>query len=341
MDWEQRCLRLCAAVLTVAVLLRLGSRGAFLPIGQALEDPRLASFLVYLQTGRVVRLTTEVQALPLTDLTDQTEPTEPPAPTVPQVPAEEPVFTAADADLIGVTNNSSLSPDIESLLTRKLDWDLTGDEPKVLILHTHTTESYTQTETDTYEESSAYRTLDPGSNMLHLGDLIEDMLVDAGIGVIHDEQFHDYPSYNGSYSHAAASTQEYLEQYPSIELVLDLHRDAADMDYGQLVTQCTVDGQTSAQLMMVVGAGTGRLTRPDWECNLSLALKLQVLLERENPGICRDLHLTYQRYNQHLGGRALLIEIGAAGNTLDEASIAAKELARAIIQLAQGSQSPD
>jgi stage II sporulation protein P len=89
--------------------------------------------------------------------------------------------------------------------------------------------------------------------------------------------------------------------------------------------------------MFVVGTDAGSLSHPEWEENLSLALKLQILLERENPGICRNLNLTANRYNQHLGDYALLIEIGAAGNTLSQAALAAEELARAIIALKHGS----
>ena len=99
------------------------------------------------------------------------------------------------------------------------------------------------------------------------------------------------------------------------------------------MTACSVEGETSAQLMFVLGTDE-RLSHPDWERNLSLALKLQTILESENSGICRDLNLTRNRYNQHLGDLALLVEIGAAGNTLEEAKLAARELAGAIVRLA-------
>ncbi len=327
-QWEQKSLRLCAGVLLSAMLLRLCAGGLPGVAARALENPEVASFLVYLHTGRSVRLRPPAGPLP-----QEVTQTTPPAPLSP------PSFDQEDAALVSTTNRTALQPDLSALLTRELSWDLSTGEPTVLIIHTHTTESYTQTE-NRYEETSAYRTLDPAHNMLSLGDLVEEKLKAAGIGVVHDESFHDYPSYNGSYNHAAASIQALLEQYPSIELVLDLHRDAADTPYGQLVTSCTVDGTESAQLMFVVATATGFTHRPDWEENLSLALKLQVLLERQNPGICRSIHLATQRYNQHLGPRSLLVEIGAAGNTLDEAAVAAQKLAEAIIALTTGTQ-PD
>ena len=319
MDWERRCMRLCAGVLMLAVVLRLWAGGALVPIGRALQSDEAASFLLYLQTGRVVRLAPE-----------------PDGPEMFQIP--DPVgkiagFSAEDLELVELADEPGLEPDLESWLTAPVELNLHDGQPRVLILHSHTTESFAQT-ADRYEESSAYRTLDPGHNMLALGELVAEILESAGIGVIHDRDFHDYPSYNGSYSHAAASTKAYLEQYPTIELILDLHRDAADTPTGQMATSCTVGGEKAAQLMFVLGTDK-RLNHPDWEQNLSLALKLQVLLEKENPGICRSLTLSKNRYNQHLGKYALLIEIGAAGNTLEEAKIAARELAEAIAQLAQ------
>lgn len=320
MEWEQRCIRLCAAVLICAVVLRLWSAGALVPVGQALQSEQTASFLMYLQTGRVVRRMPEAE---IHGTQPQAEPIRVPEP---------PQFTAEDVSLIDVDNECGQDPDLAALLTQSLNWDLTGSEPRVLILHSHTTEGYTQTAEASYEESSEYRTLDSGHNMIAIGEIVAEVLENAGVRVIHDTDLHDYPSYNGSYSHAAASTKRYLEDYPSIELILDLHRDAADTATGQLVTRCSVGGETSAQLMFVMGTDT-RLDHPDWERNLSLALKLQVLLERENPGICRDLNLSRNRYNQHLGERALLIEVGAAGNTQAQAELAARELGEAIVTL--------
>ena len=331
MDWEQRCLRLCGAVLLCAVGLRLTATGAFAPVGRAMRSPEAISFFLYLQTGRALRLSETVPTLP--EELSTPEETDPPEETAPVT------FSEADAELVGITYNCDYEPDLAALLTKELDWDLTEDGPAVLILHTHTSECYTKTEGESYEESGSYRTLDESYNMLCLGGLVAARLEEAGIGVIHDTQFHDYPSYNDAYTNAAASTAAILEENPSIRLVLDLHRDAADTAYGQMVTECSIGSETAAQLMMVVGTDDGGLENPEWQENLALALKLQVLLEKENPGICRDLNLTYHRYNQHLGERALLIEIGSAGNMLDEARLAAEKLAQAIIELKKGSVS--
>lgn len=320
MDWEQRCIRLCAAVLIGAVVLRLWSAGALLPVGRALQREPVTSFLMYLQTGRVVRQRPEPELQRPVQETELGRLQEPPR------------FAAEDVSAVGIDNKCGKKPDLASLLTQPVDLELMEPGPRVLILHSHTTESYTQTADSRYEESSEYRTLDSGYNMIAIGEIVVQTLEKSGIEVIHDTDLHDYPSYNGSYTHAAASTKSYLEAYPTIELILDLHRDAADTASGQLVTRCSVGGESAAQLMFVVGTDT-RLEHPDWEQNLSLALKLQVLLERENPGICRNMNLSRNRYNQHLGERALLIEVGAAGNTQAQAELAARELGEAIVAL--------
>ena len=172
--------------------------------------------------------------------------------------------------------------------------------------------------------------------MLCVGDRVAELLEQAGICVIHDRQLHDYPSYTGAYNHARKATQAALEEYPTIRIVLDLHRDAAEGTSGQLRTVAQIDGKAGAQLMFVVGCGNAGLKHPNWEKNLSLALKLQVLLEEQHPGICRPISLRSQRFNQDLSTGALLIEVGAAGNTHEEALLAAQALAGAVIRLKNG-----
>ena len=228
-----------------------------------------------------------------------------------------------------------LRPDLEALLMKPLEWNLKGADPSVLILHTHTTESYSKTEED-YAESGSYRTLEEEYNMLSIGEAVEDILTEAGIGVIHDRQIHDHPSYNGSYVHARNSTEKILKENPGISLILDLHRDALDTQGKQMRTLAQVDGEATAQLMMVVGTDVSRQDHENWQENLALALKLHALLERENPGIMRPVNLRGQRFNQDLSSGAMLIEMGAAGNTRGEALRAAQKLAEAIVFLSAG-----
>ena len=250
-----------------------------------------------------------------------------------------PAFAPEDADTVALANASNQLPDLGDLIAQPLECSLAGPEPTVLILHTHTTESYTRQDGEDYDESSAYRTLECSYNMLSIGDRVAELLEEAGISVIHDRELHDYPSYTGAYNHARKAAQAALEDYPTIQLVLDLHRDASEGKTGQLRTVAQIDGKSSAQLMFVVGCGNAGLKHPNWEENLSLALKLQVLLEQEYPGICRPISLRNQRFNQDLSTGALLIEVGAAGNTHEEALQAAQALAEVVILLKNGAES--
>lgn len=338
MDHQKRSLRIGAAVILCGIFFRLLSSGVLRPT--ALELPELASFLLYLETGRVIHGTEPAATTPPTVPETTAGPTVPatdPPQTLP--PVERPAFTAADAGLISLRDHCNYQPDLASLLERPLDWDLTGEAPTVLILHTHTTESYTPSPGENYQEAGEYRTLDESFNMICVGDRLAETLEAGGIAVLHDRKLHDYPSYNGSYEDSRASIAEFLKEYPSIRLVLDLHRDAADDGYGgQMDTRATVDGVESAQLMLVVGTDAGGLTHPNWRENLALAAKLQVWLEKQWPGLCRPISFRSQRFNQDQSPGALLVEVGAAGNTRQEALTAAEALAKAILALSHGSE---
>ena len=326
MDPQRKSLQIGAAVIGTAVALRLLSGGALAPLARALTRPETVAVLMYLETGRVTR-----------PYNAMTYPAESPVPEWSQPPPKDaPVFTAADADTVELDNETGYEPDIGALLTAPLNWDLEADHPTVLILHTHGTESYTPSPGEDYEESSAYRTMDENYNMISVGSLVADRLETAGIQVIHDRSFHDYPSYNGSYTNARASIEEILAENSGIRLILDLHRDAAAVGNGQMDTSATVNGRESAQLMLVIGTDDGGLYHPGWEENLALAVKLQALLEQTHPGLCRPLNLCAERFNGDTSPGALLVEVGAAGNTRDEAMLAAEALADGIIALVNG-----
>ena len=330
MDQHNRVLRFGAAVIACAAVARLAAGGAFQPFLDWFSQPNIQAFLIYLETGRNVRFSPSLEVF--SDSVGES-----PAPVIPQesVPEELPVFSPGDTELVDILYACSLRPDLETLLAKPLSWNLADGEPRVLILHTHATESYTRQGED-YEESSAFRTLDEDYNMISIGDRVTELLRSAGINVIHDRSLHDYPSYNGSYTHARKSTVELLAENPSICLILDLHRDASgDLD-NQFRPVVNVEGAETAQIMLVMGTNAAGLTHPDWEENVSLGLKLQAQLERQAPGITRPISLRSQRFNQDLSPGALLIEMGAAGNSHTEALRAAEQLAKAIIALRRG-----
>ena len=247
-----------------------------------------------------------------------------------QPPTEPTLPSYSDADSLDLYYACEKNPDIPALLAKPLEWNLRGKEPTVLILHTHTTESYTRT-AEAYQETSAWRTVDEQYNMLSIGDIVAGILEENGISVLHDRTLHDYPSYNGSYTDARKTLREILKENPSISLVLDLHRDAAGEGRNQMRTSATVEGESSAQLMLVMGTNYESYTE-----NLSLALKVQAQLDAQCPGITRPLQLRAARFNQDLCPGALLVEVGAAGNTHPEAHRAAEQLAKAIVALANG-----
>ena len=324
MNNQKRSIRLGAAVLIFAVVLRLGG-GITRASAHALRLPEApASILLRRPQGGM-------------------QPGEMPEPTVPQptipAPVVLPTFTAADLSLITMRYASGCKyrPDLETLIRKQLDWDLDSGAPTVLIVHTHGLESYTKTKGQNYLECGTFRTRETEYNMVAVGHILAQKLEAAGIRVIHDQTLHDDPSYSAAYGNARKSVQQYLAQYPSIQLVLDLHRDAATYSDGtQYATSVMVDGEKIAQLMLVMGTNASGLHYPNWQDNLSVALKMLAQLEKIAPGITRTTTLRSSRYNQDLHSAMLLVEVGSAGNTLHQAKAAAEILAEAIIALKDG-----
>lgn len=318
---EQKALQIGAAALALALFLRLGSAGG-------VASREIARTLVFLSSGRLVTETIPAETVPA----PETEPAETVAET-PTEPLEVPVFGPQQAQSVQV--DAPWEVDTAAFLQQPLSWDLQSEQPTVLILHSHGTESY-EKETG-YQETSAYRTLDTDYNLVSIGTVVAQILEAGGIRVIHDTTLHDYPSYNASYSNARKAIKNHLTENPSVCLVLDLHRDAAQDSSGkQKRTAVTIDGQNTAKLMLVMGSDKGSLSYPNWEKNLALAVKLQAQLESDHPGLCRPIKLGKNRYNQDLCTGALLVEVGTAGNTHAEAVNAAKLLAEGILALAKG-----
>ena len=335
MDHQRWSLRWGAGAILCALLLRLSVSGCFRPVVDFLAKPNITAFLIYLETGRVVRFSPSSESLEVFAYESAVPDFALAALNSTQPPMEEPslpVFSAADAETVKFKNSAGVKFDAGALIENTLQWDLTGGEqPAVLILHTHATESYTKSAGEAYKETSAFRTLDEDYNMLSVGAHLTQLLEAGGIRVLHDRSLHDYPSYNGSYSSSRKALEQHLKENPSICLVLDLHRDASDDLNNQMRTKATVNGKSSAQLMFVVGTGaTG------WEENCALALKMQVQAERLAPGICRSMNLRTQRFNQDKLLGTLLVEVGAAGNTHEEALTAVEVLAQTILALAKG-----
>ncbi|MBR6376839.1 MAG: stage II sporulation protein P [Oscillospiraceae bacterium] len=264
------------------------------------------------------------QCLSLQPETERSENPEPPQ----TMPGIEP-FTAEEAEAILFRGNCSYEVDKAELLLRPLDWP---DEPgpKVLIIHSHSCESYTQCEGHSYIPSANYRTLDMNNNVVAVGDALARELAGLGVELIHDRTYNDYPDYNSSYAVAREKIQDYLEQYPSIVMVLDLHRDALEQPVRETVE---LEGQTIAPLMLVIGTDEGGLNHPNWADNLSCGLKLQALANRESPGLFKRISFRKQRFNGDLTRGSLIVEVGSTENTLPEAEAAMPYLAEYVAEL--------
>ena len=206
-----------------------------------------------------------------------------------------------------------------------LDASMLGaDEPQVLIIHTHGTESYTMPPGQEYDVSDTFRTLDTNCNMIRIGDEMAQVLTDAGISVVHDRALYDYPSYSGAYNRSLASIESYLQKYPSISFVLDVHRDAVqDANGNQFKLLCGEDAG-AAQLEFVIGSNGGGLSHDLWRENLKLACAVQETLYKDYPTLMRPVTVRNSRYNQHMTTGSLLVEVGTAGNSLEEAINAAR-----------------
>ena len=206
--------------------------------------------------------------------------------------------------------------------------------PQILILHTHGSESYTPAETEGIVWSGDHRTTDSRYNVVAVGDAMAEVFSAAGISVLHDRTLYDYPSYNDAYDRSLTAINDYLARYPSISFVLDVHRDAIEDGEGnQYKVVCETEEGTSAQMTLVVGSDGGGLEHPGWRENLKLAAAIQNRLLEENDHLCRPILLRNSRYNQHATTGSLLVEIGAAGNSPEEAALAAKLFAEGMVEV--------
>lgn len=233
------------------------------------------------------------------------------------------------SDGIYIYNYTDYSLDIRSLAEDSPKPGLSASTgPQVLIYHSHTTEAYTMDGTDIYTESDAYRTTDPNCNMIRIGEEMRAVFESAGLEVIHDQTLYDYPVYSGAYSRSAQGIEAILEQYPSIQLVLDVHRDALAGTDGTIYKTVAGTVEGCAQLMLVVGTDAGGQSHKNWRANLSLAVELQSALLEGYGTLARPIVLRSSRFNQQMNSGAILVEVGSHGNTLQEAITAARLFAQ-------------
>lgn len=225
---------------------------------------------------------------------------------------------------VWIKNSTEKAIDIESLLNSSPDIDSfkSGDEqPIVLIYHTHSTESFINYDGDYYDTEWSGRSQDEQSNIIAVGEVIADKLRAAGIGVIHDTAVYDSPAYKGAYERSGQAIDQYLEQYPTIQVALDIHRDSMTRDDGTKISPIVeINGKNAAQIMIIAGCeNETSLPNPNWENNLIFAANLQNIIESKYQGLARPINFMVAQYNQHRSRNSLLIEIGTDSNNINEA----------------------
>ncbi len=220
---------------------------------------------------------------------------------------------------IDIRNDSATEIDVDYLMNEEPMFRLAKGTAQVLIIHTHGSEAYTPTVGDDYIESDPYRTEDKDHNVIKVGDVLAQVLEEKGIGVIHDRELYDSPSYTGSYTRSGEAIEKYLKKYPSISVVIDLHRDAIGSGDKAYKTKAEPSLGSCAQIMLLIGTGDNGLYHPDWKENMRLALYIQQAMEQRYPSLARPLAVKSERYNQHLSRGAMIVEVGTNGNTLAEA----------------------
>ena len=333
----------------------------------------------FLPTASVTRTaaTTAPTAAPTTETAAETVPTKETttaATTVPSTTAAADAFTATPQDILdrmaaakktaagdkkggsikartyvndGVTdragnvrvkNTNKTQIDLPRLLTQRADLSVDKTQPTVLIFHTHTTETYQLLDRGFYSAGFATRSSDSGQNMVRVGDEICNALRNAGYRVLHDTKIHD-ARYTGAYERSRETVQQYLEKYPSLQITLDIHRDAIQLSDGTKIKPVAkINGKPAAQVMIISGCqeeGNSVSGFPDWRQNLVFAVRLQQQMETDFPGLTRPLFFCPRRYNMNLTHCSLLIEIGSDANTLEEAVYAGKCVGTSLAALMQ------
>lgn len=248
------------------------------------------------------------------------EPTATPTPAEPGMSADGlPIVATTITGGLTLKNETDYDIDINALLQEGPATQLAADQPQILIIHTHSSEAYTPAGADLYAASDTCRTEDTNYNIVRVGDVLTASLEQAGLNVLHDRTIYDYPSYTGSYARSGDAVLSYLEQYPSIRIVIDLHRDALCSDDVVYKTVAEIPDTACSQVMILCGTDSTGLYHPYWKDNLRLAVYLQNAVNEAHPTLMRPITLVNERYNQHLTTGSLIVEVGSSGNTLQEA----------------------
>lgn len=205
-----------------------------------------------------------------------------------------------------------------------------GSKPQVLIIHTHTTESYERDSDGYYDKDYDGRSLCPANSVVGVGAVLAQTLADNGISTIHDGTVFDDPVYNYSYSRSRERIEEILREYPSVKIVLDIHRDGIADGDTRIAPVADIDGRKAAQIMIICGCDDGTGILPGYMDNLRFASYIQNAVEKDNNGITRPMLFDYRFYNQDLAEASLVIEFGALANDMEQVKYSAELVGKSI-----------
>ena len=212
-----------------------------------------------------------------------------------------------------MVNPAQLNAD--ELMGKSMKIDTSTSGPKVLIYHTHSQEEFADSTPG-----------DTATSIVGVGEYLTQLLNEKGIETIHDTGVYDIINgkldRSNAYEYAGAAVEKILEQNPSIEVLIDLHRDGV-AEGTRLVTE--INGKPTAKIMFFNGLSRSRtngnidyLPNPYIQDNLAFSLQMQIDAENKYPGFVRHIYLRAYRYNLHLMPKSLLVEAGAQTNTVEE-----------------------
>ncbi len=234
---------------------------------------------------------------------------------------DSPDIERVTLDTMKILNYSTMKNiDYKGLYNKNIT--LTKMSDKILLYNTHTSESYANSEKYKFDYTGTYRTTNANYNMISVAKELEKNLKDMNINVIQNTTPHDYGTYTSAYARSKITVKDEITKNGNFGISIDVHRDASgNLDFAP---KADIRGVTVAQCMFVVGVGTDKSRNSYYSDNLSLAIQLQLLADKIYPGLFRPMIIRNSVYNQDLNKYSLLIEVGATGNTLDEAYFATR-----------------
>ena len=184
---------------------------------------------------------------------------------------------------------------------------------KILLYHTHGTESYKSN--DEYKEYEFYKSLDNNYNVIKIGDYLEEILSQKGMSVIHDRNYYNYPVKVETYNNSRKGVQKILDENIEINKIIDIHRDAIS-DIEHEASTIMINGEEVARLRFVIGINE---ENEEWLYDLKWAIEMQKLADKKYPGLFMPILIRKRNYNQDLARYAILIEVGENCNYIEHA----------------------